>query len=235
MTPDEMGQLAKLITEHGLPPSWDQWGLLIAIQFLVLVVSAYVGAHFGKRGEIDAIRTRLNEVINQQKALTTATATINSNIARRDWLDQRKWEVKQKFHWDLLMTIDQLANRWSFAASYRKAADTATDVKRKADLYEKSSSFSDEALALGDKLNRLAAVAGVIVSPSVDDAIKEYISDAVKDISARGAAYMTQHADAARSLYVKCKRAAQDDLQLSAHSVDSALELQKASGNGDEA
>ena len=129
MTPEQMHELAKLIAEHGLPPSWEQWGLLIALQFIVLVASAYIGAHFGKRGEIDAINGKLDKVVEQQKILTSATATIHSNISRRDWLDQRKWEVKQKFYWDLLTTVQNIWRAYLLSAAFQEYGGKQSDKK----------------------------------------------------------------------------------------------------------
>lgn len=129
VTPEQMHELAKLIAEHGLPPSWEQWGLLIALQFIVLVASAYIGAHFGKRGEIDAINGKLDKVVEQQKILTSATATIHSNISRRDWLDQRKWEVKQKFYWDLLTTVQNIWRAYLLSAAFQEYGGKQSDKK----------------------------------------------------------------------------------------------------------
>ena len=69
MTPEQIHELAKQIAANGLPPSWGQWGLLLVLQFLGLFLSAFIGAYWAKRGEIKAIKTDLETVIDQQAAL----------------------------------------------------------------------------------------------------------------------------------------------------------------------
>ena len=91
---------------------------------------------------------------------------INSNINRIDWIDQRKWEVKQKFYWDLLTTLSKLGIELGLTGNYltvyNQAISSGDQISATTwrDLQQKSFQNSQ---ALNEKLKELIAVAGVII------------------------------------------------------------------------
>lgn len=132
MTPDQIQELAKQVASHGIPPKWEEWALLLALMMAVAAVSAWVGAFYAKRGEIRAMDRSLKSLISQTGELTKAAGTINSNLSRLDWIEQKKWEIKQRFYWDTLARLNKMM---SYLEEMGTVADFCEEAsKRLADL-----------------------------------------------------------------------------------------------------
>lgn len=128
MTPDQIQELAKQIAAHGIPPKWEEWALLLALMIAGAAVSAWVGAFYAKRGEIRAMDRSLKSLITQTAELTKVAGTINSNLSRLDWVEQKKWEIKQKFYWDTLARLNKMQ---SYLEEMATLADFYADTSKR--------------------------------------------------------------------------------------------------------
>jgi hypothetical protein len=56
---------------------------------------SFLGAYLKKKGENLATHEDIDKVVEQMKAITQATKTIESNISDKSWDRQRHWELKR--------------------------------------------------------------------------------------------------------------------------------------------
>jgi hypothetical protein len=77
-------------------------GLLLLIG---LAVGAYFRGRYSKAGEIDAINSRLDDIVRHAEATTLATRTIESKIARADWAEREITTLRQTKLEELLRAI----------------------------------------------------------------------------------------------------------------------------------
>lgn len=69
--------------------------LQIVTTFLSALLGSVFGAYFGKKGEIKALHSDLNKVIEQNEAITKANETIKNRLTNQTWDRQRQWEMKR--------------------------------------------------------------------------------------------------------------------------------------------
>ena len=50
-------QLADQLAQHGLPPDWTSWLLLLALFMILTAIAAAIGAYIGKQSEISAVKS----------------------------------------------------------------------------------------------------------------------------------------------------------------------------------
>jgi len=58
-------------------------------------IGSFLGAYLKKKGENLATHEDVDKLVEQMKAITQATKTIESNISDRSWDRQRHWELKR--------------------------------------------------------------------------------------------------------------------------------------------
>ena len=82
--------------------------------FLVAVMSliggwigSFLGAYLKKKGENLATHEDLENVVEQMKAITLATKTIESSVSDKSWDRQRQWELKR----DAVFSVMQALGR----------------------------------------------------------------------------------------------------------------------------
>lgn len=232
MTAEQIQELAKQIALHGLPPRWEEWGLLILILFVGAALSAYIGAFFAKRGEIKAISRSLDTILAETKALTVATGTINSNLSRLDWVEQRKWEIKQKYYWGLISkTHRQTMALQHYITTLREfekiqAVITSGKVVTQERLHTYGEARKDAYLALTkarDEIFEAQRYAGVILSKEVSNRIEEYLKSVKSAAETEGIPFWESVHGSSIRLEKQIQLTANEDLQMNLHDGSNAL------------
>ncbi len=80
--------------------SMSQTVSLLFIAF-VAAVGAYFGAYFRQKGWNVATKEDIREITKSREA---GKAEISSHV----WLEQKRWEIKQKFYWDVIGKLHDL-------------------------------------------------------------------------------------------------------------------------------
>lgn len=104
MTPEQIQELAKQIATNGLPPNWQEWGLLIALFVVVTALSAYLGAFWAKRAEIKAVKSKLQDVLDQTRRTTQVVEHEKSSA----WVEQKRWDLKREIYTELIERLDRV-------------------------------------------------------------------------------------------------------------------------------
>ena len=80
---------------------------LIAMALVALAgfIGSYLGAYFKKKGENLATREDIDILVDQVRAVTTATKQIEAKISGDVWDRQKRWELKRDLLFDAARTI----------------------------------------------------------------------------------------------------------------------------------
>lgn len=93
------------------PHHW--WWLFPTITGVGGLVGGALGSLFSKWGEITAIQTRIDTVVEQSGRIVESTETIKKELLEETWAKQRRWELKRDTALDLMRVfgeIQQLVN-----------------------------------------------------------------------------------------------------------------------------
>jgi hypothetical protein len=69
------------------------------------IVGGLAGSYFSKRGEIRAVQTDLHLLLDQTRAMTTATKEIEAKISNDVWERQKRWDMKREATFEALKEL----------------------------------------------------------------------------------------------------------------------------------
>jgi Flp pilus assembly protein CpaB len=72
--------------------------VLVAINIIVMVFTAFFKAYGAKKGENLATKEDLKDVLVQVKEVTATIEEIKRDISERTWSKQRHWDLKRDSH-----------------------------------------------------------------------------------------------------------------------------------------
>lgn len=232
MNPDfdaaQVKQLADKLAQHGLPPDWTSWFLLLALFVVLTAIAAAIGAYIGKRSEISAVKSRLDDIVNQTRAITRATAVIHSDLTRLDWVEKKKWELKQVFYWDLLTNLDLMngaymsaAGSYEIAEKCKATGDTAGYGRWLGD----GNKHVDQAKKYRAELNQIVAVASILTHSKLTELLSQHIKEsAAAKLEPSTPTFYLSLANAGIKLYINAKDVAIQDLQINIHEMTTPKE-----------
>jgi hypothetical protein len=107
-----------------------KWAGYIVTTFLASLLGAYFGAYAKKSAENKAIHENLKNLVEEMKAVTTATKEIEARISNEFWGRQTRWEVQKAA---LLDSLRELAGAetlvWKMLHAFTNAP-TESDVDK---------------------------------------------------------------------------------------------------------
>lgn len=227
MNPDfdaaQVKQLADKLAQHGLPPDWTSWLLLLALFVVLTAIAAAIGAYIGKQSEISAVKSRLDDIVNQTRAITRATAVIHSDLTRLDWVEKKKWELKQVFYWDLLTNLDLMNSAYMAAAGlYQRAEEcrAVDDIAGHVRWLKSGNEEAEQAQKYRAELNRVVAVSPVLTHARLTELLAHHINEsAAIEPQSSSSKYYRSVAEAGIKLYVNASSVAKEDLQINIHEM----------------
>ncbi len=98
MSPDEIKLVVEKALEEGLGFPW--WSYLLFL--VVSILGAFFGAYLKKVGENSAANKNYTKILDQIRKTTDATESIKLDLARSSWVQQKNWELKEKYYTSLL-------------------------------------------------------------------------------------------------------------------------------------
>jgi hypothetical protein len=104
-------------------------------------IGSFLGAYLKKKGENLATHEDVNKLVEQMKAITQATKTIESNISDKSWDRQRHWELKRDAVFAVMQALgkaDEALHSLSVViVEERKAQDPNKFREAKLEVWEK--------------------------------------------------------------------------------------------------
>ena len=104
MSPEQIEQIIRKVINDGIQFPW--WLYLLAV--IATIVSGFLGAYFQRKGENLATKEDFESLLEQVKKTTTATENIKIDLAKGNWLHQRRWYLKEKYYSGLLAALYKL-------------------------------------------------------------------------------------------------------------------------------
>jgi len=83
------------------------WAVPI-LAILISVLIGYLSGYTKKKGENQAIHEDINKVVDQVRAVTSATKEIEAKISKEVWDRQRRWELKRDVLFELARRTGRL-------------------------------------------------------------------------------------------------------------------------------
>src|SRR2546423_13814650 len=94
----------------------DNLELLASIPFISFITAglgAYLGSYLRTKGQNLATHEDIDKLVDQVRAVTTATKEIESKISKKAWDRQRRWELKREVLFDAGRKISATADALS--------------------------------------------------------------------------------------------------------------------------
>jgi hypothetical protein len=162
-------------------------------------IGAFLGSYFKRKGENLATHEDISKLVDQVRAVTTATKEIEAKISNEVWDKQKQWELKRDVLFETIKRIaavkDALFDMRIFyfpaededdAAKKGITIEQRNEVSKK--VWDAESSFDQTtflaALVCGDEVNRLLLAFGRLmrrcakeISKGERDAAKNSLND----------------------------------------------------------
>jgi len=97
-------------------------GILAALTLIAAWFGGAIGAYFKKKGENFATHEDLEPLVEQMRAVTEATKTIEAAIGEKIWDRQRHWELKRDGLFAILETLGEADDAMVTLASTSKGS-----------------------------------------------------------------------------------------------------------------
>jgi len=155
------------------------WWLFPAITAASGIAGGIFGSFLSKRGEIAAIKSQINTVVDQNERLVKSSEEIRSEISQRDWSKQQRWDMQRDIGIEIMRlfgTTLRTAGKFRDLATYYEAIVD----KKMAATKEREKEVRDEFVsAQGEMLEHLASywqlgeVSRLVFSPTVQTRLEE--------------------------------------------------------------
>lgn len=142
----------------------DIWVYVLMV--VALVVGSFGGAYLKRKGENWATKEDFETLLSQLRRTTEETEKIKSDIAKFNWVEQRRWELKRDLYTDILETLGAI----------QAAVIDATHAMDKGGKKQSFVESLTKLLGLFQQLDRIRATAGITFNKSAMDTIEELIS-----------------------------------------------------------
>ena len=90
--------------------SWEANEVVFWIVTVVMAgVGAWIGTYLREKGRNYATREDVQH-------LTRLTEEVRADVSGKVWLEQKRWDLKRDFYWELLTVLNELASAYSAAS-----------------------------------------------------------------------------------------------------------------------
>ncbi|HWY58608.1 MAG TPA: hypothetical protein VNZ03_29355 [Terriglobales bacterium] len=112
------------------------------LQFVILAVfaggGAFLGSYLKRKGENLATHEDIGNVLEEVRAVTTATKEIEAQISNDVWDRQKQWELKREALFEatkrIALIIDKLGTLQAFYLSEKKSVEEGSPRRREKEL-----------------------------------------------------------------------------------------------------
>lgn len=155
--------------------------------YLIVAALAFAGGFFGsylkKKGEFLASREEFATLLEQTKQTTHDTESIKIELAGLTWLNQRQWQLREKYYAEILEALCKLkVSLEERVAYYRDPASEQRDDHIRSRHFEDQTYLGAEAF---EKVQRLTGPAAIVMSHRAVAALEE-LGKAQRDAGEHG-------------------------------------------------
>lgn len=123
------------MTDQGLnclPEPIVRFGIEFAVVgiILLLLLKWFLPAYLNAKGRNFATREDFNKLLEQVKRTTEETESIKSELARRHWLNQQQWIIRESHYTDLLSDLTKLRLSLEDRSNYYMEPGSERDAGR---------------------------------------------------------------------------------------------------------
>jgi hypothetical protein len=93
------------------------WAVTV-VSFITAGAGAYLGSYLKRKGENLATHEDIDKLVDQVKAITTATKEIEATISSDLWDRQKQWELKRDILFDATKRLCEVENKLSTIHTY---------------------------------------------------------------------------------------------------------------------
>lgn len=104
MSPEEIRVTIEAAIREGLHFQW--WNYMLV--FLLSMVGAYAGSYIKRKAEDKATQENFDELRDQLRKTTQDTEEIKITLARKNWLTQQQWAIREQHYMNLLAHLTKL-------------------------------------------------------------------------------------------------------------------------------
>lgn len=130
MNTDLVRELAAVIDAELFFSNWRLYALTLAVLAISKTVDVYLAKYWGKRAEIKANATDLQEVIRQLRATTEATEAVRVQMSKTDWLDKEWRSIRRVKLEELLCAANGMLQSLGLKAIDDPVAPTNRDSEK---------------------------------------------------------------------------------------------------------
>ncbi len=144
--------------------------IFVIASFLMAGGGAWAGSYLREKGKNYASKEDI-------KTLTRLTEEIRSEVSGKMWLDQKRWDLKREYYWQLLGQFHLLQATFRDihkAIPENISKHTVEQVKEVVDTMVANMKHVTEAT---DEVNRLIGIGRILLPQSVIDALNQFISE----------------------------------------------------------
>jgi hypothetical protein len=172
---------------EALKPADVWWWVFPTVTALSGFAGGIFGSFFSKRGEIGAIQSQINTVVQQNERLVKSSEEIRSDISQRDWSKQRRWDMQRDIGIEIMRlfgaTLRTVGKFHDLAIHYEAIVDKKMKVTKERE-EEVRGAFEN---AQGEMLEHVASywqlgeVSRLVFSPAVQSLLGE-VRDGYRDM-----------------------------------------------------
>lgn len=172
MTPEQIEELARQIESQGLPIDWKVYVVMWLLALVGAAVGAAIAGYYSKRGEIKAIHDQIEKVEEQTRRIT--------NVVEREkslaWLEQKRWDLKRDFYWEILATINALSSALRELRNVFKFEGVMTPEQVQS-LVSLVNTSTKRVMEREDALIRILGVGRILLTDNVVELLDSYQQD----------------------------------------------------------
>lgn len=101
MNPQELKKLAEEIANQGITLGVAEYLIIFGLFIIGGLFGVYVSSYLKKKGEHLATKEDFDKLLDQLKKQTKETEKIKDELKKTSWLEQRRWDLKQKLYWEM--------------------------------------------------------------------------------------------------------------------------------------
>lgn len=190
-------------------PAW--WSYPLA--FAVSLVGAYCGAYVKRKAEDRATRESFEALREQLKKTTRDTEEIKATLARKSWLTQQQWNMREKYYMSLLACLTKFRLSLEDRSGYFNEPGSEYDVSlTDGEHYQSLAQIGSQCY---QEIRELLGPASVFLSRSAIESIERLLHEQwnIAEFSACAADYVSESLVLVRAAHEAVLREAKSDLQ----------------------
>ena len=118
MTAQELENMFRNVLAEGVTLDMLVYVFLIAALIVGSTVGSFLGAYAKRKGENFATKEDFSTLLEQVRKTTQETEAIKADIAKFNWVEQKRWDLKRDLYSKLLQALSALRRQTRLAETF---------------------------------------------------------------------------------------------------------------------